>query len=251
MVEYEKQPDIERHSRHILLKEIGGHGQKLIANTTVAIIGAGGLGCPCALYLTAAGIGKIIIIDDDKVELSNLQRQILFKTSDIGLPKVIAAQIALNEIDPNVEIIPTQARINEQNAESLLKDADIIIDGSDNFATRFLINKTAYDLEKILVSGALGRFEGQVSAYDFTNHTGPCYQCFVPEAPPFEESCAIMGVIGAVCGVIGSIMALETIKIITRNKETSLIGKLLIYDGLRAQSRTLKISKDRKCKICK
>ena len=250
MVEQINKANIERHARHIMLKEIGGHGQKLIANSTIAIIGVGGLGCPCALYLAAAGVGKLILIDDDVVDLSNLQRQILFKTSDIGHPKVIAAQEALNAIDGDIEIIAVKERINGQNANELLANADIIIDGSDNFKTRFLINKTAYDLKKVLVSGALGRFDGQVAAFDFSDPQSPCYQCFVPDTPPIEEDCNILGVVGAICGIIGALMALETIKIITKNRETSLLGRILLYDGLKAQSRTLNIPKDRNCNTC-
>lgn len=250
MVDNKKHANIERHARHIMLKEIGGHGQKLLANSSVAIIGAGGLGSPCALYLTAAGVGKITLIDDDVVDLSNLQRQILFKTTDIGRPKVIAAKEALNTIDSDIEIITINERINHENANRLLCDADIIIDGSDNFKTRFLVNKTAYALKKILISGALGRFDGQVMAFDFADNNSPCYQCFVPQIPPIEEDCNILGVVGAICGIIGSIMALETIKIITQNRDTSLFGKILLYDGLKAQSRTLNIPKDRNCNIC-
>ena len=245
----DKSADIIRHKRHILLKEIGGHGQKLIANSHVAIIGMGGLGCPCALYLAACGIGKITIIDDDVVDISNLQRQILYKSDDIGKSKVECAKRALNALDPNIEIIAHNERLNNENAKSLLSDAQIIIDGSDNFKTRFLVNEISFALGKILVSGALGRFDGQIMAFDFRNQNGPCYQCLVPEAPIVEENCDFLGVIGAICGIIGSIMALETIKIIT-DAGDNIIGRLLIYDGLKGQMRNIAQTQDRDCETC-
>lgn len=248
-----KKANIARHSRHIMLKEIGGHGQAQIANAKVAIIGMGGLGGPCALYLAAAGIGKLILIDDDAIELSNLQRQILFRTNEIGEPKVNAAKSALLALDNEIEISAHNCRLNEENAKDILAESDIIIDCSDNFQTRFLANKTAFDLKKVLVSGALGRFDGQVCAFDFRQKNGadigPCYQCLVPQLPPDVETCAQMGVVGAICGIIGSIMALEVIKIIT-NAGNSLFGRIMIYDGLSAISRTIRLNKDANCQIC-
>jgi molybdopterin-synthase adenylyltransferase len=244
-----KNVNIERHKRHILLREIGGHGQKLLANSCVAIVGMGGLGAPCALYLAAAGVGKLILIDDDIVDISNLQRQIIYKTNDINKPKVECAKFALNALDENIEIIIHNIRLNKENAAQILENADIIIDGTDNFKTRFLINEIAFSLGKILVSGALGRFDGQIMAFDFTNKSGPCYQCLVPEMPIQEENCDFLGVVGAICGIVGTIMALETIKIIVK-AGNSLIGRILIYDGLGAKSRTISQSQDTKCKIC-
>lgn len=245
----EKTADIIRHKRHILLKEIGGHGQKLIANTHIAIIGVGGLGAPCALYLAACGVGKITIIDDDLVDISNLQRQVIYTSDDIGKSKVECAARALNALDPNIEIIAHNCRLNNENARELLNDAQIIIDGSDNFKTRFLVNEISFALSKILVSGALGRFDGQIMAYDFRAQNGPCYQCLVPQAPQIEENCDILGVVGAICGIIGSIMALETIKIIA-GAGGNLFGRLLIYDGLKAQMRNIALPQDKECKIC-
>ncbi len=244
----DKKADIKRHARHILLKEIGGHGQNLIANSHIGIVGAGGLGAPVLLYLAAAGIGRITLIDNDIVDISNLQRQVLYRSEDIGKPKAECAKLSLNALDPNIEIIAHDARFTVDNAD-LLNDCDIIIDGSDNFETRFLLNRIAFEKRKILVSGALGRFDGQVSAFDFRDGNGPCYQCLIPQKPQMAENCDVLGVVGAICGIIGSIMALETIKIIT-NAGDSLFGRILIYDGLNASSRTLKLPKEDKCPIC-
>lgn len=244
-----KKPNLERHSRHIMLKEIGGHGQKLIANSTVAIIGMGGLGAPCALYLVAAGISRLILIDDDVVDISNLQRQIIYQTQDVGIAKTFAAKKALLALDDTVEITTHQIRLTMDKHAKILADADIIIDGTDNFETRFIVNSAAFNLKKILISGALGRFDGQVCAFDFRQGHGPCYQCLVPQMPPNAETCAQMGVVGAVAGVIGTIMALEAIKIIT-GAGSSLFGRILIYDGLNATSRTIRLNHDENCQIC-
>lgn len=244
-----RKPNLERHARHIMLKEIGGHGQKLITNSCVAIVGMGGLGAPCALYLAAAGIGKLVLIDDDVVDLSNLQRQIIYQTQDVGIAKTEIAKQRLLELDPAVEIITHQMRISAENATMVLTDADIIIDGTDNFETRFIVNSAAFGLKKILISGALGRFDGQVCAFDFRDGQGPCYQCLVPKLPPNAETCAQMGVVGAVAGVIGTMMALEAIKIIT-NAGNSLFGRILIYDGLNATSRTIRLTQDEHCTVC-
>lgn len=245
----EKKPNLARHARHIMLKEIGGHGQKLIANSCVAIVGMGGLGAPCALYLAAAGFGKLILIDDDVVDISNLQRQIIYQTQDVGIAKTVAAKKALLALDDEVEITTHQARLTKDNATSILAEADIIIDGTDNFETRFLVNSTAFKLNKILISGALGRFDGQVCAFDFRRGNGPCYQCLVPQMPPNAETCAQMGVVGALAGVIGTMMALEAIKIIS-GAGNSLFGRILIYDGLNATSRTIGLPHDPNCQIC-
>lgn len=245
----DKKANIKRHARHILLKEIGGHGQNLIVNSHICVVGAGGLGAPVLLYLAAAGIGKITIIDDDVVDISNLQRQVLYKTFDIGKPKAECAKAVLNALDGDIEIIAHCTRLNVENANDLLADCEIIIDGTDNFDTRYLINKIAFESRKILVSGALGRFDGQIMAFDFRSGLGPCYQCFVPQKPEMVENCDVLGVVGAICGVVGSIMALETIKIITKAGD-SLLGRILIYDGLNATSRSLKLPKEDKCPIC-
>jgi molybdopterin/thiamine biosynthesis adenylyltransferase len=244
-----KKPNVLRHARHIMLKEIGGHGQKLIANSSVAIVGMGGLGAPCSLYLAAAGIGKLILIDDDDVELSNLQRQIIYQTKHVGIAKTQAAKNALLGLDPDIEILTQQTRLTPENAAEILANADIIIDGTDNFETRFIVNSAAFKLNKILISGALGRFDGQVCAFDFRSGRGPCYQCFVPQPPPRAETCAQLGVVGALAGIIGTIMALEAVKIIT-SAGNSLIGRILLYDGLEATSRTIRLLPDENCKTC-
>lgn len=244
-----KKANIKRHARHIVLKEIGGHGQNLIANAKVAIIGAGGLGAPCALYLAAAGVGQITIIDDDKIELSNLQRQILYKTKDIGKSKVQTAKKALQELDEEIEIIAIEARLNEENAKEILKDSDVIIDGCDNFKTRHIVNKAAFELQKVLISGAIGRFEGQIMAFDFREKKGPCYQCFVPPIENQGDTCSELGVVGALCGIIGSTLSLEAIKYISGNG-CSLFGKVLIYDALDNKLRIINLTKDNTCKIC-
>ena len=244
-----KSANITRHKRHILLKEIGGHGQNLIANSHVVMIGAGGLGAPCLLYLAAAGIGKITIIDDDVVDISNLQRQVIYKTSDIGALKTECAKRELLALDNDIEITIHSCRINAENAQELLKDGDIIIDGCDNFETRFIVNEASFKLGKILISGALGRFDGQIMAFDFRDKTGPCYQCFVPQMPQNQENCDILGVVGAICGIVGSIMALEAIKIIAK-AGNSLIGRILLYDGLNAITRNIAQCENVNCEIC-
>lgn len=249
--------EVERYSRHILLKEIGGPGQKRLRESSVAIVGAGGLGSPLALYLAAAGMGKITLIDDDAVALSNLQRQILFTSGDTGQNKAVVAANHLHALNPDIEIVPVQERLDEANAAEVLADSDLVFDGCDNFPTRFLVNRVCREQGKVLVSGAVGRFDGQVSVHVPATHkydaalpgNTACYQCLVPAEPPDAETCEQVGVVGALTGIIGSIMALEGIKIVT-GAGTSLAGKLLIYDGLAAQSRTLTLPKDPACPVC-
>jgi molybdopterin/thiamine biosynthesis adenylyltransferase len=239
---------IERYARHLVLKEIGGPGQAALLDAKVAIVGAGGLGGPAGLYLAAAGVGHITIIDDDVVEASNLQRQVQFVNIDRGMPKAAVMADTLVELNPDVKPVPKQARLTSENAESLLIGHDIVLDGVDEFATRYAINDACLALGIPLVSGALGRFIGQVSLFD-SQKTGPCYRCLVPDIPPDAESCAQVGVMGALAGVVGSLMAMETVKHITGAGET-LAGRLWIYDGLKAESRTLKLSRDPNCPAC-
>lgn len=249
--------EVERYSRHILLREIGGPGQQKLRESSVAIVGVGGLGSPVALYLAAAGMGKITLIDDDEVALSNLQRQILFTSSDTGKAKSIVAADRLRALNPDIEIVAVNDRLNDANAHEHLNDSDLVFDGCDNFPTRFLVNRVCQETGKVLVSGAVGRFDGQASVHVPATHKyGPalpgytaCYQCLVPSEPPGAETCEQVGVVGALTGIIGSIMALEGIKIVTGAGE-SLAGKLLIYDGLAAQSRTLTLPKDPACPVC-
>jgi molybdopterin/thiamine biosynthesis adenylyltransferase len=235
----------ERYARHILLKDIGGPGQQRLKAATVAIVGAGGLGAPAALYLAAAGVGRLRLIDDDTVSLSNLQRQVLYRSDEIGAVKVERAREALTALNPHVEIDARAEKLTEANARDLLAGADLVLDGTDDFATRFAVNDACYALRIPLISGAIGRWDGQVATFK----GAPCYRCLVPEIPPNVETCAQVGVVGALTGVIGSMMALEAIKEIVESGE-SLAGRLLIYDGLKAEARTVKLPRDPACPVC-
>lgn len=236
----------QRYARHILLKEIGGAGQQRLKNASVAIVGAGGLGAPAALYLAAAGIGRLRLIDDDSVSLDNLQRQIIFRGADVGVSKVERAQAALAALNDNVEVEIERQRLDEANAAYLLRGVDIVLDGTDDFATRFAVNAAARELSVPLVSGAVGRWDGQVSVF---KRGGPCYRCLVPEIPPDPETCARVGVVGALTGVIGSLMALEAIKLIAEAGEP-LIGRVMIFDGLKGDARTIALKRDPACTVC-
>lgn len=242
---------VERYARHLVLKEIGGAGQQALLNAKVLIIGAGGLGCPAAMYLAAAGVGTIGLVDDDKVSLSNLQRQLLFATKDVGVSKTKTAISKLQQLNPDPVFHQHDLRLGENNIDQIISKYDIIIDGCDNFPTRFLVNKKSLEHGKVLISGAVGKFDGQVSAHSFSNKTNKtaCYQCLVPAAPPEAQTCEQVGVVGALTGIIGSVMALECIKLITDNGQ-SLLGKLLIWDGLGAVSRTVKLNPDPDCLVC-
>lgn len=236
----------ERYARHILLKEIGGPGQQQLKAATVAIVGVGGLGAPAALYLAAAGVGRLRLIDHDAVSLSNLQRQIAFTSDDVGIPKVASAAEAIAALNQNVEVDPRCEALSEANARALLDGADIVLDSTDDFATRFAVNAACRQLGVTLISGAVGRWDGQVATF---KPGGPCYRCLVPEAPPDAETCAQVGIVGALTGVIGSIMALEAIKEIAGAGET-LAGRLLIFDGLNAEARTVSLARDPACPVC-
>jgi molybdopterin/thiamine biosynthesis adenylyltransferase len=236
----------ERYARHILLKEIGGPGQQRLIAASIAIVGAGGLGAPAALYLAAAGVGRLRLIDDDTVSLDNLQRQIIFRSTDVGARKVDRAQAALTALNDNVTVEVEQKRLTDENAAYLLRGADVVLDGTDDFETRFAVNAAARELGAPLVSGAVGRWDGQVAVFA---RGGPCYRCFVPEAPPDAETCARVGVVGALTGVIGSLMALEAIKIITEAGEP-LIGRVMLFDGLNGDARTVVLKRDPACPVC-
>lgn len=236
----------ERYARHILLKEIGGPGQQRLKAATVAIVGVGGLGAPAALYLAAAGVGRLRLIDDDTVSLDNLQRQIIFRTADTGASKAERAAQALQALNPNTHVEARSVRLTEANARVLLDGADIVLDGTDDFETRFAVNAACQALRVPLVSGAVGRWDGQVAVFA---PGGPCYRCLVPEAPPDAETCARVGVVGALTGVIGAVMALEAIKLITHSGEP-LIGRVLLFDGLDATARTVGLSRDPACPVC-
>ena len=244
----------ERYARHILLKEIGGAGQQRLKAARVALVGVGGLGAPAALYLAAAGVGALILIDDDVVSLSNLQRQILYCTDDVGAAKTVCAARALGALNPHVDITPYAERLTGANAERLLAGATLVLDGSDSFETRFAVNAACHAGGIPLISGAVGRWEGQVATFKSgltkgAAHQSPCYRCLVPLAPPDAEPCAATGIVGALTGVIGSLMALEAIKDITGAGD-SLAGRLLLYDGLRGESRTIALAPDPACPVC-
>lgn len=242
-------PDsIERYARHLVLKEIGGPGQQALLSAKAAIVGAGGLGGPAGLYLAAAGVGQITIIDDDSVEASNLQRQVQFVHTDVGMGKALVMAGTLEDLNPDIKSIAVNARLTADNAKTLLMGYDIVIDGVDSFETRFAINDACLALNIPLVSGALGRFNGQVSAFKNDGESA-CYRCLVPDIPPDAETCAAVGVVGALAGIVGSVMALEVIKIITGAGEP-LFGRLWLYDGLKADSRTVTLPKDPECGAC-
>lgn len=236
----------ERYARHIMLKEIGGPGQQRLKAATAALVGMGGLGGPAALYLAAAGVGQLRLIDHDAVALSNLQRQIIFAVADIGAAKVERAAEALDALNPHVEIDARGERLTDANARALLAGADIVLDGSDDFATRYAVNAACHDLGVTLVSGAIGRWSGQVGVFA---PEGPCYRCFVPAPPPDAETCARVGVVGALPGVIGSLMALEAIKLIAEAGEP-LLGRLLLFEGLAGEARTIGLKRDPACPVC-
>ena len=237
--------EIERYARHLVLSEVGGPGQQRLKAARVGLIGLGGVGAPAALYLAAAGVGTLRLIDDDVVALSNLQRQILFDSADIGRAKVVAGAEALSALNSHVGIEPRAERLTPDNAAALIEGCDVVIDGTDDFATRFAVNAACLACRIPLVSGALGRWTGQVGVF-----TGrPCYRCLVPDSPPDAETCSRVGVVGALAGVVGSMAALEAIKLITGAGDP-LSGRLLLYDGLAGTARTVRVAPDPDCPDC-
>lgn len=239
---------IARYSRHILLPEVGGTGQAQLLNAKVLVIGAGGLGSPVVLYLAAAGVGTIGIVDDDVVDLSNLQRQVLHTIGSIGTPKVQSAIETVARLNQDVTIIPFQTRLTADNIEQIMAGWDIVADGSDNFETRFLLNDTCRRLGKTLVSAAILRFDGQLSTY---KPGGPCYRCIFPAPPPEGQipSCSQAGVLGAVAGILGTLQATEILKEVLNIGE-SMSGRLLIVDALSMTFRTVKVKPDPHCPVC-
>ncbi len=237
--------EVERYARHLVLREIGGPGQQKLKAARVLVVGAGGLGAPAALYLAAAGVGTLGLVDADTVSLSNLQRQVLFATADAGRPKVEAAAEHLTALNPHLTVETHPAWLGEANARTIISGYDLVLDGTDDFATRFAVSDACLAQGKTLVSGALGRWTGQVGVFQGQ----PCYRCLVPEVPPDAETCALVGVVGALAGVIGSMMALEAVKVITGAGQ-SLAGRLLIYDALAAETRTVRIGADPECPSC-
>jgi molybdopterin/thiamine biosynthesis adenylyltransferase/rhodanese-related sulfurtransferase/molybdopterin converting factor small subunit len=241
--------EVLRYSRHLLLPEVGVEGQRKLKAARVLTIGAGGLGSPLSLYLAAAGVGTIGIVDFDVVELTNLQRQIVHGTSTLGLPKLESAKARLLDLNPNVEVETHEARLTAENALDIIREYDVVVDGTDNFPTRYLVNDACVLLDKPNVYGSIFRFEGQASV--FYAREGPCYRCLYSEPPPpgLVPSCAEGGVLGVLPGIIGSIQALETIKLIIGAGDT-LVGRLVLFDALKLRFRELKLRKDPACPIC-
>jgi molybdopterin/thiamine biosynthesis adenylyltransferase len=244
---------IQRYSRQIVLKEVGGKGQRKLREAKVFLVGAGGLSSPAALYLAAAGIGTLGIIDADRVDLSNLQRQILHTTPGVNRLKVESAGAMLSALNPDCTVRPYAELLTTQNVESLFRDYDLIIDGTDNFSTRYLVNDAAFFLNKPLVTGSIFRFEGQLTTF-FSNRSdtpGPCYRCLYPEPPPpgVIPSCQEAGVLGVLAGTIGVLQAVEALKLVLGIGQ-SLSGRLLTYDALAMTFRTLKIGRDPNCQLC-
>lgn len=240
---------IERYSRHIILPEVGGIGQRKMLDAKVLIIGAGGLGSPSAYYLAAAGVGHMGIIDFDRVDLSNLQRQILHSSERVGMLKTESAKKTIQALNPDVQVTLYNERLTSQNITRLFKDYDYILDGTDNFSTRYLINDACVMMGKTNVHGSIFRFEGQATV--FKPKEGPCYRCLYPEPPPpgLVPNCQEGGVLGVLPGIVGNIQAVETLKLIL-GIGTTLIGTLLIYDALNTEFRKLKLKRDVNCPVC-
>jgi adenylyltransferase/sulfurtransferase len=241
--------EIKRYSRHIILPEVGGVGQKKLKEAKILVAGAGGLGSPASLYLAAAGIGLIGIIDMDIVDISNLQRQILHRTEDIGREKTLSAERSLKDINPDIEVRRYQERISADNIMDIIKDYDLIIDGVDNFPARYLLNDACFFLSKPLVDAGILRFDGQLMT--IIPNKGPCYRCIFPEPPPpgMVPSCQEAGILGAVAGILGVLQATEAIKYILGKGEL-LVGKILIFDALALTFRIINISKNKDCPLC-
>jgi adenylyltransferase/sulfurtransferase len=242
--------EIRRYSRHLILPEVGLAGQKKICSTSVLCIGAGGLGSPIAMYLAAAGIGKLGLVDFDTVDFSNLQRQIIHGTADVGRPKIESARDTINRINPNVEVALHNTRLTSQNALEILAPYDIVVDGTDNFPTRYLTNDACVLLKKPNIYGSIFRFEGQASVFAPHLH-GPCYRCLYPEPPPpgMVPSCAEGGVLGVLPGIIGCIQATEILKL-ALGKGSSLLGRLLLLNALEMKFRELRLRPDPQCPLC-
>jgi len=240
---------IERYKRHLLLDEVGADGQRRLLDARVLIIGAGGLGSPAALYLAAAGVGTLGLLDFDRVDASNLQRQVLYGTPDVGRPKVEVARERLRALNPDVQVIAHEERLEAANARERIRGYDVVLDGTDTFPSRYLTNDVCVWERRPLVYGSIMRFEGQAAVFDATR--GPCYRCLFPEPPPPElaPNCAAAGVLGVLPGVIGMLQATEVIKLLLGLGEP-LIGRLLVYDALALDFRTFRISRDPECVVC-
>ncbi len=241
--------ETRRYGRHLIIPEVGMEGQKKLKASSVLVVGTGGLGSPLCLYLAAAGVGRIGLVDFDQVDHSNLQRQVIFTTRNVGRPKLEGAKERILEINPNIEVKCFETRLSSENALDIIRGYDLVVDGTDNFPTRYLVNDACVLLGKPNVYGSIFRFEGQVSVFDAKH--GPCYRCLYPEPPPpgVVPSCAEGGVLGILPGVIGTLQATETIKLIL-GKGASLVGRLLLFDALNTKFRELKVQKDPGCPIC-
>jgi molybdopterin/thiamine biosynthesis adenylyltransferase len=242
--------ELDRYARHIILREIGGPGQRKLKDSKVLVIGAGGLGSPALLYLAGAGVGTLGFVDDDVVDGSNLQRQIIHADQRIGMPKVFSAEVALRAINPFIELRPYRRRLDEGTARALFAEYDLILDGTDNFDTRYMVNRVAVELGKPLISAAITQWEGQVSLFHPAGGA-PCYECVFPvrPAPGMVPSCAEAGVAAPLPGVIGSIMAMEAVKHVTGAGET-LKGRLMIHDALFAETRVIAVRRRGDCPVC-
>jgi adenylyltransferase/sulfurtransferase len=239
-----------RYSRHILLPEIGIEGQERLRAGAALIVGAGGLGCPAALYLAAAGIGRLVLADSDQVDLTNLQRQILYRTGSVGEAKVDAARSALQGLNPEVNVVGLQKRVDAQALDSLVAQADVVLDCSDNFPTRHALNRACVKHAKPLVSGAAIRFEAQLTVFDLRRADAPCYACLFPEEGEVEEvQCSVMGVFAPLTGVVGAMQASEAIKLVAAAGE-SLSGRLVMFDAKAADWRSVRVRKDPGCRVC-
>lgn len=239
-----------RYSRHILLSEIGIEGQEKLLASHAVVIGAGGLGSPIALYLASAGVGQITICDGDDVDLTNLQRQIVHRTDAIGKKKVDSARATLAAVNPEVRVIALPERVSGERLDTLVAEADVVIDGCDNFATRHAVNRACVKFHKPLVSGAGVRFDGQVAVFDMRSRLSPCYHCLFPEEGENEDvRCAVMGVFAPLVGIVGSMQAAEALKLLTGAGEP-LTGRLLLLDALTMQIHTVKLQKDPACPVC-
>jgi sulfur-carrier protein adenylyltransferase/sulfurtransferase len=241
--------EVQRYSRHLIMPEVGMEGQLKLKQARVLCIGTGGLGAPLGLYLAAAGVGHIGLVDFDVVDFTNLQRQVLFGTSDVGQPKITAAADRLRNLNPEIQIDAIEARLSSENALELFRDYDIIVDGTDNFPTRYLVNDACVLLGKPNVYGSIFRFEGQITVFGYPD--GPCYRCLYPEPPPpgLVPSCAEGGVLGVLPGIVGTIQAAETLKLII-GKGQPLVGRLLLFDALGMKFRELKLRKNPDCPVC-
>lgn len=242
---------LDRYARHIVLRDIGGSGQSRLLQSHVLLIGAGGIGCPAIQYLAAAGVGTISAVDDDVISLSNLQRQVLYSEAEIGQPKVDAAAKAVRRLNPDITFHAIKERITTHTSAEILEGVDVVIDGSDNFATRLIVNDLCLAARVPLVSAAIGQFHGQIGTFRGWETDAPCYRCFVGDAhdPDDCDDCATQGVLGAMCGLMGSFAAMEAIRALTGFGDNTK-GKLHIFDGLKPAMRSLNLPKDPECRSC-